>query len=122
MDEVWKNIAVYGTVYQVSNQGRVRSNMFSRPKIMKPVIRANYESVGLRENGYQRTFLVHRLVALAFVPNPDGKLEVNHIDGDKRNNHFSNLEWCTRQENVDHARIVLKANIGRPKGLTSQFV
>ena len=62
-----------------------------------------YRSVCLSVNGKVKGFMVHRLVALAFVDNPDGKPEVNHIDGDRENNHASNLEWCTRLENVHHA-------------------
>jgi len=70
----------------------------------------------LTENGL-RKFLRHRLVALAFIPNPDNKEQVNHIDEDKTNNHVYNLEWCTRVENVNHGtrneRISKKATNGR---------
>ena len=62
-----------------------------------------YPSVTIQRGDLRKTIYVHRLVAGAFVPNPEGKPEVNHIDGDKSNNHVSNLEWCTRQENIEHA-------------------
>lgn len=62
-----------------------------------------YKCVSYCENGKSRTVTVHRLVAEAFIPNPDGKPEVNHIDGNRSNNNVSNLEWCTRQENCIHA-------------------
>lgn len=55
------------------------------------------------DEGKHKKFLGHRLVALVFIPNPCDKLEVNHKDGDKLNNHISNLEWCTHSENVQHA-------------------
>ena len=57
----------------------------------------------LSKQGKVKTITVHRLVAQAFIPNPDSKPEVNHIDGDKKNNNMSNLEWCTSSENVQHA-------------------
>ena len=59
MDEVWKSVKVYGNVYKISNFGRVMSTMYTSPKIMKPVIRAGYESVGLKQDSIQKTFLIH---------------------------------------------------------------
>lgn len=65
--------------------------------------RQGYRTVRLCSNGRLTYPKVHRLVASAFIPNPDGKLEVNHIDGDKSNNNVDNLEWCTKSENMRHA-------------------
>ena len=62
-----------------------------------------YPNVGIGYNGETKTILVHRLVAQAFIPNPENKPNVNHIDGDTHNNHVSNLEWVTQSENVNHA-------------------
>lgn len=62
-----------------------------------------YRTVRLCSNGKFTYPRVHRLVASAFIPNPDNKLEVNHIDGDKSNNNVNNLEWCTKSENMRHA-------------------
>ena len=62
-----------------------------------------YLYVNLCKGGKPKNFFVHRLVALCFIPNPENKPEINHIDGHPLNNHVSNLEWCTRSENVQHA-------------------
>lgn len=68
-----------------------------------------YLSVHLYKNGNEKRFYVHRLVAEAFVPNPNDWPEVNHKDGDKTNNCVNNLEWCTRKYNSKHAHVVLKS-------------
>lgn len=62
-----------------------------------------YPRVYLQINGKKKVMKIHRLVAELFVPNPDNKREVNHKDGNKRNNNADNLEWCTRSENLKHA-------------------
>ena len=64
-----------------------------------------YVQNGLSTENGRKPFRRHRLVALAFIPNPENKLEVNHIDEDKLNNHLENLEWCTRSENMNHGTI-----------------
>jgi len=63
---------------------------------------SGYIQVNFYRNGQQKTLTLHRLLALSFIENPDNKAEVNHIDGDKLNNDLSNLEWCTRSENIIH--------------------
>lgn len=72
-------------------------------KAMKPWLNGGYKCVKL--NGKHES--IHRLVAKAFIPNPENKPEVNHIDGNKQNNHVSNLEWVTSKENINHGRFVL---------------
>jgi len=62
-----------------------------------------YFTVHMVKNGKQKTFLLHRLIAETFIPNPDKKPFVNHIDGDKHNNNLDNLEWCSFKENIEHA-------------------
>lgn len=101
--EIWRGVAGYEGLYQVSNFGRVKS-FHKGERILKPnQLEQGYLLVRLYHSGESRYVLVHRLVAEAFIPNPGGKPEVNHINGDKTDNHVENLEWATRTENVQHA-------------------
>ena len=90
-----------GTDYLVYSDGRIWSNKTHR--FMKQCSNGRYMKVALCIKGKLKQFLVHRLVAKAFVPNPENKREVNHIDGNKTNNKVSNLEWVTARENQIHA-------------------
>lgn len=105
---MWKNILGYEGKYEVSSSGQVRSmryNNTSKIKILsQKTNRGGYQQVTLCSNGKTRTFSVHRLVAQAFLPNYSDDTQVNHIDCDKKNNAVSNLEMCTQQENMNHAR------------------
>ena len=115
--EIWKDIDSLEGYYQVSNYGRIRSLdrytkhseghlRLSKGKILKPRInhkRNGYLEVGLKKDGIEFRRKIHRLVAEAFLPNPECKPQVNHIDGDKSNNCVSNLEWVTDLENKQHA-------------------
>ena len=94
MDEIWKDKKDYEGHYQVSNLGRVKSIKFGKEIILKQKIRGGYYSVGLSKNGIVKTYYVHRLVAEAFIDNPNNYKEVNHKDECKSNNIVSNLEWC----------------------------
>ena len=100
--EIWKTIEGY-PLYEVSTFGRVRNR--NSKKILSPAICKNtgYKKVNLWNKGYDKTHSIHRLVAEAFIPNPNNKRLVNHIDCDKTNNHISNLEWATDSENMKHA-------------------
>ena len=114
-DEVWKDIEGYEGVYQVSTCGNIKSlakprkNGNSRCYIQKEKLlkqsftSTGYKKVELYKDGKRKSFKVHRLVAIAFIPNPDNKPEVNHIDGNKINNNIDNLEWVTSSENTIHA-------------------
>lgn len=108
--EIWKNIDGIDGVYQISNFGRVKS--LSRVKvenrrelILKNGNNGKYLYVHFYKNKKQTNFSIHRLVAMAFVPNPKKLKEVNHKDGNKLNNNFENLEWCDRKDNEKHASL-----------------
>lgn len=101
MQEIWKDISGYEGLYRVSNLGKVeslRNNIILKQSPTKD----GYLAVGLC-NGKTKTCRAHRLVAIAFIPNPDNLPEVNHIDGNKTNNSVDNLEWVTPLENTHHA-------------------
>jgi hypothetical protein len=107
MQEIWKDIKGYEGMYQVSNLGRVKSLKRKgrrRDTIMKGVVgNRGYRIIVLRNNKHRQQIVAHRLAAIAFIPNPENKKEVNHKDFDKLNNHVDNLEWCTPKENTRHA-------------------
>lgn len=102
--ELWADVPGYEGLYQVSNNGRIKS--MKRRIIMKPFIsHRGYAYIGLRNKNGRVGRPIHRLVCLAFHENPENKPTVNHIDGDKMNNHADNLEWATWSENNKHARV-----------------
>lgn len=101
LEEVWKYIKGYEGLYQVSSWGRVKR--VNTGRILKTIIgKDGYIQINLCKHGIQTRYKVHRLVAQAFIPNPQNKPQVNHIDEDKENNHVENLEWVTNQENMLH--------------------
>jgi hypothetical protein len=100
--EQWRNIKDYEGLYQVSNEGRVKSLWFGREKILKGgKDKDGYLLVKLCQDGKQVMKKVHRLVAQAFLENPNNYEQVNHKDEDKTNNHVENLEWCNRSYNCN---------------------
>lgn len=102
--EIWRDIDGYEERYQVSNYGRVKSFWRGAIKILKPAaISRGYLFVSLCKPNQRKQFYIHRLVAQAFIPNPDNKRTVNHIDGHRLNNCVENLEWATAAENTHHA-------------------
>ena len=104
MEEEWRPVKGYEGLYEVSNMGRVKSLHRSKAIILKQGMAHNgYMKVGLCKNGTYNTKQVHRLVATAFIRNPNNYPEVNHKDCNKKNNTVDNLEWCTRGYNVRHA-------------------
>lgn len=102
--EIWRDIPDTNGQYKVSNTGKVKTAKTER--ILVPAIdERGYERVCLFKKDRERRYKVHRLVAITFLPNPEGKKQVNHKDGNKRNNCVSNLEWVTNEENMHHSRV-----------------
>lgn len=92
----------YGGRYLISSAGEVYS-MLTKQRKNTEIANNGYERVTLWKDGEGKHFLVHRLVAKAFIPNPNNYEMVNHIDGNKRNNNVENLEWCSASHNMKHA-------------------
>lgn len=126
--EIWKDVIGYEFSYQVSSFGRVKSleriikrnSVFgdkkNKEKIIKPSItNGNYYRLNLKKTNNTKSFSIHRLVALHFIPNPENKPQVNHKDGDKLNNNYTNLEWVTSKENIKHA--ILNGLFTNKKGI-----
>lgn len=112
--EVWKDIIGYKGLYQVSNSGKVKSlhrrrrNKHSTAIVYERLLKIHISARGyirarLCKNNAYTNFSVHRLVAIAFIPNPENKPCVNHINGIKTDNRIENLEWVTLSENAQHA-------------------
>lgn len=102
MTNSWKSVPDYELLYEINTLGEIKS--IGRDKLMKHHIdKGGYPKVTLCKQGKHKTYLVHRLVALVFIPTIDASLEINHIDGNKQNNSVINLEWCTREANQQHA-------------------
>lgn len=118
--EIWKPISGLEDRYEVSTHGRIKS--IRNNLIMKPIKR-KHGYLGIQLHGFKdtnrgmKTFSIHRLVAEAFIPNPNNCEEVNHIDEDKTNNMVENLEWVTHMENSNRgtrAKRIGEANINNP--------
>ena len=110
MQEIYKAVPGFEGYYEVSNLGNVKSLGHYNNRKPKILTQDNskgksgiYKRVKLYKDGKCTRFLVHRLVALVFIPNPENKPEVNHIDNDTTNNVVTNLEWCTHSENMLHS-------------------
>jgi len=113
--EVWKDIKGYEGCYQISNLGGVKRmahtiiskkgySSFYPERLMVPVLSTKgYWTIKLSLSGKSNRFLIHRLIAIAFIPNPENKPYINHKDGIKTNNDIPNIEWCTAKENQQHA-------------------
>nr|DAH80889.1 MAG TPA: homing endonuclease [Caudoviricetes sp.] len=104
--EVWRPIKGFEGRYEVSNLGKVRSLNYKRTGKIKEMSLVpdgrEYLQVALSKDGSPVKYRVNRLVAIAFIPNPNELPQVNHIDEDKTNNHVTNLEWCSAKYNTNH--------------------
>jgi hypothetical protein len=127
LSEEWKDVIGHEGKYQLSSYGRLKSLRRIQRSKPHPIrcperlitaflnIRTGYYYVRLYDFRKVKTMLVHRLLAIHFIPNPEGKPMVNHIDGVKTNNKLSNLEWCTAAENIKHSFMTL-GRVGSMKG------
>lgn len=129
--EIWKDIYFiengiewdYRGLYQISNYGNVKSlgngdSNRSKERILKPFFNGDYLQIDLRKNNKRKTFKIHRLVAHMFIEGYFDGAEVNHKDENAENNHISNLEWCTREYNVNYGtrnKRTGEANKNKPK-------
>lgn len=123
LNETTKPILGYEGIYWVSSDGYVTNG---RIKLKTYTINSGYECLKLQKDGNVKSVLLHRLVAEAFIPNPEGKPEVNHDNGDKGNCTMSNLEWMTSSENKIHAlktglKVYNVPTLGVNKGTTSTY-
>lgn len=130
LNEIWKDVVGWEGLYIVSNLGNIRSldrrvkgpqpnGRLISGRLRKALISNGYASINLidKETGRSTRNSVHRFVAEAFIPNPENKPCVNHIDGNKQNNHVSNLEWCTYKENMEHA---FRTGLSKPHKFTEE--
>lgn len=115
MNEIWKDIPGYENIYQASNLGNIRTHIDKvtytekrgfrkwEQRILKQKrTKDKCHRVCLWKDGKEKTLLVHRLVAMAFIPNPDNLATINHKDGNRDNNIVSNLEWMSLADNIRH--------------------
>lgn len=134
VEEIWKPVIGYEGLYEVSNMGKIKSldriitckaggSYVKKGRILRPSFSRDYESVTLFFDKFnKKTLKVHRLVAEAFIPNPNNLPFVNHKDENKKNNCVENLEWCTAEYNMNYGTRNERAGIAISKALKGKYV
>ena len=119
MNEIWKEITGYEGSFEVSNLGNFRSKNritsyrntgfrnYPGKSLKTETIIKGYQRIVLMKDGIKKRYMCHRLVAQTFIPNPNNKPFVNHINGNPKDNRVENLEWCTQEENEQHSVKIL---------------
>lgn len=122
--EIWEDIVDYEGYYQISNLGRIKSlkRKYRKKEIFIKTSKNKdgYIYVILSKNNISKCFLVHRLVAQTFIPNPNNFPEINHKDENKYNNYVDNLEWCDRKYNINYNNLSKRINRINRKDLSKQ--